>query len=68
MVEAGGVEPPSEKVTTKTSPGSDCNLNFAFSPSTDKLAVSYLDNLSTVLRELNSERPGLFDARTGLPG
>ena len=66
-MEAGGVEPPSEKVTTKTSPGADCNLNFASDSFTDELAFSYLDNLSTILRELNNERLGLFDARTGLP-
>lgn len=67
LVEAGGVEPPSEKVTTKTSPGADCSLNFASGSSTDEPAVGYLDDLSTILRELNGERLGLFDARTGLP-
>jgi hypothetical protein len=67
-VEAGGVEPPSEKVTAKTSPGADRNLNFAFFAFTDELESGYLDNLSTILRELISERPDLFDARTGLSG
>jgi hypothetical protein len=68
LVEAGGVEPPSEKVTTKTSPGADRNLNFAATSSTDELSFGYLDDLSTILRELISERPDLFDARTGLSG
>jgi len=68
MVEAGGVEPPSEKVTTAASPSADRNLNFAFASSTDKLSVSYLDDLSISLRELTNERPGLFDARPDLPG
>lgn len=68
MVEAGGVEPPSGKPTTKVSPGADRSLKFAADPSTDELALGYLDNLSTNLRELIDERPGLFDARPGLPG
>jgi hypothetical protein len=67
-VEAGGVEPPSEKSTTKASPGSDRNLNFAAGPSTDGLTFDYLDQLSINLRELIDERPGLFDARPDLPG
>jgi hypothetical protein len=37
-------------------------------PSTDELSFGYLDDLSTSLRELTSERPGLSYARTGLPG
>lgn len=68
MVEAGGVEPPSEKALTEASPGADCNLNFTFGSSADELAVSYLDDLSASLRELTGERPGLFDARPDLPG
>ena len=68
MVEAGGVEPPSEKATTKASPGADRNLNFAAAPSTDELSFDYLDDLSFSLRELAEERPGLFDARPDLPG
>ena len=68
MVEAGGIEPPSEKMTTGVSPGADRILNFALAPSTDELSFGYLDDLSTGLRELTSEHPGLSDARTGLPG
>jgi hypothetical protein len=68
LVEAGGVEPPSEKVTTGTSPGADRSLNFAAGPSTDELTLGYPDNLSIRLRELANERPGFFDARPGLPG
>jgi len=68
MVEAGGVEPPSEKVITTTSPGADRNLNFAAGSSTDELALGYPDNLSIRLRELANERPDLFDARPGLSG
>lgn len=67
-MEAGGVEPPSEKVATEASPGADCILNFAFDSSTDELAVGYRDNLSTSLRGLTDERPGFFDARPDLPG
>ena len=43
VVEAGGVEPPSEKSTTKASPGADRNLDFALLPSTDELQLGYLD-------------------------
>ena len=68
LVEAGGVEPPSEKVTTGTSPGADRSLDFAASSSADELALGYLDDLSIRLRELANERPGFFDARPGLPG
>jgi hypothetical protein len=68
VVEAGGVEPPSEKSTTKASPGADRNLDFALLPSTDELQFGYLDKLSIDLRELTDERPGLFDARPDLPG
>ncbi len=67
-MEVGGVEPPSEKAATGTSPGADRNLNFAACSFTDELALGYLDNLSIHLRELMNERPGLFDARPGLPG
>ena len=67
-MEAGGVEPPSEKAATQASPGADRSLNFALLPSTDELQLSYRDNLSTSLRELTDERPGLFDARPDLPG
>ncbi len=68
LVEAGGVEPPSEKVTTATSPGADRSLDFAAASSTDELGLGYRDDLSVSLRELADERPGLFDARPGLPG
>jgi hypothetical protein len=68
MVEAGGVEPPSEKSTTKASPGADRNLDLAAGPSTDGLTFGDLDWLSTNLRELVDEHPGLFDARPDLPG
>ncbi len=68
LVEAGGVEPPSEKVTTATSPGADRSLNLAAASSTDELGLGYLDDLSIRLRELTNERPGFFDARPGLPG
>jgi hypothetical protein len=68
MVEAGGVEPPSEKSITKASPGADRSLNFTAGPSTDGLTFGYLDRLSINLRELIDERPGLFDARPDLPG
>jgi hypothetical protein len=67
LVEAGGVEPPSEKLITKASPGSDRSLDFAADPSTDGLALGYLDQLSINLRELIDERLGLFDARPDLP-
>jgi len=67
-VEAGGVEPPSEKAATKASPGADRNLDFALLPSTDELKLGYRDDLSISLRELADERPGLFDARPDLPG
>lgn len=67
-MEAGGVEPPSEKVTTGTSPGADRTLDFASGPSADELAFGYLDDLSIRLRELTNERPDLFDARPGLSG
>ena len=68
MVEAGGIEPPSEKMTTGVSPGADRNLVLATTPSTDKLSIGDLDHLSTNLRELTSEHPGLSDARARLPG
>jgi hypothetical protein len=68
LVEAGGVEPPSEKVTTEASPSADRNLNFAAASSTDGLGLGYLDDLNSYLRELVGEHPGLFDARPGLPG
>ena len=68
MVEAGGIEPPSEKMTTGVSPGAVRILGFAMIPSTDKLDLGYLDDLSTSLRELAGEQPGLSDARTRLPG
>jgi len=68
LVEAGGIEPPSEKMTTGVSPGADRNLKFAYVPSTAELNFGYLDDLSTGLRELAGERPGLVDARTALPG
>jgi hypothetical protein len=68
MVEAGGVEPPSEKVKTEVAPGADRSLDFALQSSTDELKLSYLDDLSNSLRELTDERPGLFDARPDLPG
>ena len=67
-MEAGGVEPPSEKVTTEASPGADRTLDFAAASSTDELGLGYLDDLSICLRELTNERPGLFDARSDLPG
>jgi len=67
-VEAGGVEPPSEKVKTKAAPGADRSLDFALQSSTDELKLSYLDDLSGSLRELVAKRPGLFDARPDLPG
>jgi hypothetical protein len=68
MVEAGGVEPPSEKVFKEASPSADRNLSFACFTSTDGLETCYRDRLSTNLRELVNERPGLFDARPDLPG
>lgn len=68
MVEAGGVEPPSEKVITEASPGADRSLNFAYFASTDRLETCYLDNLNINLRELIDVHPGLFDARPDLPG
>lgn len=68
LVEAGGIEPPSEKMTTGVSPGAVRTLVFTVIPSTDKLDLGYLDDLSTSLRELASEQPGLSDARTRLPG
>lgn len=68
MVEAGGVEPPSEKIATEASPSADRNLDFASIPFTDELNFGYRDNLSSNLRELVAERPGLFDARPDLPG
>ena len=67
-MEAGGVEPPSEKATTEAAPGADRSLNFALQSSTDELKLSYLDDLSGSLRELAAKRPGLFDARPDLPG
>ena len=67
-MEAGGVEPPSEKPTTETSPCADRNLNLAALPFADELEFSYLDDLSGSLRELAAKRPGLFDARPNLPG
>jgi len=53
---------------TKASPGADRTLSFAATPSTDGLGFGYRDKLSINLRELVDERPGLFDARPGLPG
>ena len=67
-MEAGGVEPPSEKVTTDVSPGADRSLNFAAFSSTNELELGYLEKLSTNLRETIREHPGLFDARPNLPG
>ena len=67
-MEAGGVEPPSEKVTTEASPGADRSLNFAAASSTDELGFGYPDDLSIRLRELADERPDLFDAFPGLSG
>ena len=67
-MEAGGIEPPSEKMTTGVSPGADRSLNFTFVPSTAELNIGYLDDLSTGFRELTGEHPGLIDARTALPG
>jgi len=68
MVEARGVEPLSEKMLCTVSPSAAGVLNFASEASPGKVFVSYLDNLSYCLRELTVERPGLSDARTGLPG
>jgi len=74
MVEAGGVEPPSEKVTTVVSPGAVRNWSFASTSFTDKLSISYLDKLSADLRELTSEQPGLMtpapdsQVKSGLDG
>lgn len=68
LVEAGGIEPPSEKMMTGVSPGAVRIFDFTMFPSTDKLEYGYLDVLSTDLRELAGEQPGLSDARTRLPG
>ena len=67
-MEAGGVEPPSEKAATETSPGAARTLNLAAVAPTGRVYLGHLDALRLVLRELDQRQPGLGDALPFLPG
>ncbi len=53
LVEAGGVEPPSEKATAVTSPSAARDLFLAAAAPAGRVRLGHLDDLRLGLRELD---------------